>query len=144
MSPCPSLCTSLFLKRSARPHLFLCFLPAGRVRTRRQSSGSTLSTSSTVTDSRGRTRAKVVSQSQRKCLCRIVYLVLIHLQNILQYNSSLITKNQCYTQISNIVKCLVKKVFVVEVFVILVFKLCWFGFKTSLFYSYEDLLKNTI
>ncbi|XP_056611251.1 CLIP-associating protein 1a isoform X18 [Triplophysa dalaica] len=36
----------------------------GRVRTRRQSSGSTLSTSSTVTDSRGRTRAKVVSQSQ--------------------------------------------------------------------------------
>ncbi|XP_056611236.1 CLIP-associating protein 1a isoform X4 [Triplophysa dalaica] len=37
----------------------------GRVRTRRQSSGSTLSTSSTVTDSRGRTRAKVVSQSQR-------------------------------------------------------------------------------
>ncbi|KAA0715567.1 CLIP-associating protein 1 [Triplophysa tibetana] len=36
----------------------------GRVRTRRQSSGSTLSTNSTVTDSRGRTRAKVVSQSQ--------------------------------------------------------------------------------
>ncbi|KAI7808589.1 putative CLIP-associating protein 1-A-like [Triplophysa rosa] len=36
----------------------------GRVRTRRQSSGSTVSASSTVTDSRGRTRAKVVSQSQ--------------------------------------------------------------------------------
>ncbi|XP_026127295.1 CLIP-associating protein 1-like isoform X9 [Carassius auratus] len=36
----------------------------GRVRTRRQSSGSTVSTNSTVTDSRGRSRAKVVSQSQ--------------------------------------------------------------------------------
>ncbi|TRZ03757.1 hypothetical protein DNTS_009747 [Danionella cerebrum] len=36
----------------------------GRVRTRRQSSGSTLSANSTVTDSRGRSRAKVVSQSQ--------------------------------------------------------------------------------
>uniref|UniRef100_A0A672MNJ5 CLIP-associating protein 1-like n=1 Tax=Sinocyclocheilus grahami TaxID=75366 RepID=A0A672MNJ5_SINGR len=37
----------------------------GRVRTRRQSSGSTVSANSTVTDSRGRSRAKVVSQSQR-------------------------------------------------------------------------------
>ncbi|KAK2904824.1 hypothetical protein Q8A67_006623 [Cirrhinus molitorella] len=36
----------------------------GRVRTRRQSSGSTVSANSTVTDSRGRSRAKVVSQSQ--------------------------------------------------------------------------------
>ncbi|XP_051761050.1 CLIP-associating protein 1a [Ctenopharyngodon idella] len=36
----------------------------GRVRTRRQSSGSAVSASSTVTDSRGRSRAKVVSQSQ--------------------------------------------------------------------------------
>ncbi|XP_016375588.1 CLIP-associating protein 1-like [Sinocyclocheilus rhinocerous] len=37
----------------------------GRVRTRRQSSRSAVSTNSTVTDSRGRSRAKVVSQSQR-------------------------------------------------------------------------------
>ncbi|KAM6984968.1 CLIP-associating protein 1a [Aplochiton taeniatus] len=37
----------------------------GRVRTRRQSSGSTTAPSPTVTDSRGRSRAKVVSQSQR-------------------------------------------------------------------------------
>ncbi|XP_041925842.1 CLIP-associating protein 1a isoform X27 [Alosa sapidissima] len=37
----------------------------GRVRTRRQSSGTTVGSSSTVTDSRGRSRAKVVSQSQR-------------------------------------------------------------------------------
>ncbi|XP_058643444.1 CLIP-associating protein 1a isoform X27 [Onychostoma macrolepis] len=36
----------------------------GRVRTRRQSSGSAVSANSTVTDSRGRSRAKVVSQSQ--------------------------------------------------------------------------------
>ncbi|XP_073701937.1 CLIP-associating protein 1a [Garra rufa] len=36
----------------------------GRVRTRRQSSGSAVNTNSTVTDSRGRSRAKVVSQSQ--------------------------------------------------------------------------------
>uniref|UniRef100_A0A673JNX3 CLIP-associating protein 1-like n=1 Tax=Sinocyclocheilus rhinocerous TaxID=307959 RepID=A0A673JNX3_9TELE len=40
----------------------------GRVRTRRQSSRSAVSTNSTVTDSRGRSRAKVVSQSQRKLL----------------------------------------------------------------------------
>ncbi|XP_041925670.1 CLIP-associating protein 1a isoform X6 [Alosa sapidissima] len=39
--------------------------PDGRVRTRRQSSGTTVGSSSTVTDSRGRSRAKVVSQSQR-------------------------------------------------------------------------------
>ncbi|KAM9487472.1 CLIP-associating protein 1a isoform 33-T33 [Clarias gariepinus] len=36
----------------------------GRVRTRRQSSGSTVGANATVTDSRGRSRAKVVSQSQ--------------------------------------------------------------------------------
>ncbi|KAG1937704.1 hypothetical protein F2P79_018132 [Pimephales promelas] len=36
----------------------------GRVRTRRQSSGSAVNANSTVTDSRGRSRAKVVSQSQ--------------------------------------------------------------------------------
>ncbi|XP_036400891.1 CLIP-associating protein 1a isoform X8 [Megalops cyprinoides] len=38
--------------------------PEGRVRTRRQSSGSAVGVSTTVTDSRGRSRAKVVSQSQ--------------------------------------------------------------------------------
>lgn len=37
----------------------------GRVRTRRQSSGSTGGPSTPVMDSRGRSRAKVVSQSQR-------------------------------------------------------------------------------
>ncbi|XP_077584433.1 CLIP-associating protein 1a isoform X16 [Stigmatopora nigra] len=37
----------------------------GRVRTRRQSSGSASGANSTVVDSRGRSRAKVVSQSQR-------------------------------------------------------------------------------
>ncbi|XP_075870063.1 CLIP-associating protein 1a isoform X10 [Nelusetta ayraudi] len=37
----------------------------GRIRTRRTSSGSTGGTSSSVVDSRGRSRAKVVSQSQR-------------------------------------------------------------------------------
>ncbi|XP_041433709.1 CLIP-associating protein 1-B isoform X4 [Xenopus laevis] len=36
----------------------------GRIRTRRQSSGSTTSTASTPADTRGRSRAKVVSQSQ--------------------------------------------------------------------------------
>ncbi|KAJ8247084.1 hypothetical protein GJAV_G00258560 [Gymnothorax javanicus] len=36
----------------------------GRVRTRRQSSGSAVGVSTTMTDSRGRSRAKVVSQSQ--------------------------------------------------------------------------------
>ncbi|XP_041433712.1 CLIP-associating protein 1-B isoform X7 [Xenopus laevis] len=39
--------------------------PEGRIRTRRQSSGSTTSTASTPADTRGRSRAKVVSQSQR-------------------------------------------------------------------------------
>lgn len=39
----------------------------GRVRTRRQSSGSTGGPSTPVMDSRGRSRAKVVSQSQRTC-----------------------------------------------------------------------------
>ncbi|XP_039611194.1 CLIP-associating protein 1a isoform X16 [Polypterus senegalus] len=37
----------------------------GRVRTRRQSSGSTVGVSTTPADNRGRSRAKVVSQSQR-------------------------------------------------------------------------------
>ncbi|XP_056145137.1 CLIP-associating protein 1a isoform X4 [Lampris incognitus] len=37
----------------------------GRIRTRRQSSGSTVGASTTMVDSRGRSRAKVVSQSQR-------------------------------------------------------------------------------
>ncbi|KAM4697615.1 CLIP-associating protein 1 isoform 2-T2 [Rhinophrynus dorsalis] len=36
----------------------------GRIRTRRQSSGSTTSTTSTPVDTRGRSRAKIVSQSQ--------------------------------------------------------------------------------
>uniref|UniRef100_A0A8C3XU58 Cytoplasmic linker associated protein 1 n=1 Tax=Chelydra serpentina TaxID=8475 RepID=A0A8C3XU58_CHESE len=39
--------------------------PEGRIRTRRQSSGSTTSVTSTPADTRGRSRAKVVSQSQR-------------------------------------------------------------------------------
>ncbi|TEA31329.1 hypothetical protein DBR06_SOUSAS710101 [Sousa chinensis] len=38
----------------------------GRIRTRRQSSGSATNVTSTPSDSRGRSRAKVVSQSQRK------------------------------------------------------------------------------
>nr|XP_013816063.1 PREDICTED: CLIP-associating protein 1 isoform X1 [Apteryx mantelli mantelli] len=42
---------------------FLC-LPPGRIRTRRQSSGSATSVTSTPADTRGRSRAKVVSQSQ--------------------------------------------------------------------------------
>uniref|UniRef100_A0A8C5QKF1 Cytoplasmic linker associated protein 1 n=1 Tax=Leptobrachium leishanense TaxID=445787 RepID=A0A8C5QKF1_9ANUR len=37
----------------------------GRIRTRRQSAGSTCGTSSTVADTRGRSRSKIVSQSQR-------------------------------------------------------------------------------
>ncbi|XP_063285293.1 CLIP-associating protein 1 isoform X19 [Pelobates fuscus] len=37
----------------------------GRIRTRRQSAGSNCSTSSAVVDTRGRSRAKIVSQSQR-------------------------------------------------------------------------------
>ncbi|KAB0398932.1 hypothetical protein E2I00_007610, partial [Balaenoptera physalus] len=40
--------------------------PPGRIRTRRQSSGSATNVTSTPSDSRGRSRAKVVSQSQRK------------------------------------------------------------------------------
>uniref|UniRef100_A0A8C8SPD7 Cytoplasmic linker associated protein 1 n=1 Tax=Pelusios castaneus TaxID=367368 RepID=A0A8C8SPD7_9SAUR len=39
--------------------------PEGRIRTRRQSSGSATSVTSTPGDNRGRSRAKVVSQSQR-------------------------------------------------------------------------------
>ena len=45
-------------------HCLLC--PPGRIRTRRQSSGSATNVASTPSDSRGRSRAKVVSQSQRK------------------------------------------------------------------------------
>jgi CLIP-associating protein 1/2 len=40
--------------------------PLGRIRTRRQSSGSATNVASTPSDNRGRSRAKVVSQSQRK------------------------------------------------------------------------------
>ncbi|CAO2636539.1 CLIP-associating protein 1 [Lemmus lemmus] len=43
--------------------LFLLY-PPGRIRTRRQSSGSATNVASTPSDSRGRSRAKVVSQSQ--------------------------------------------------------------------------------
>lgn len=42
----------------------------GRVRTRRQSSGSSVGGGASVTDSRGRSRAKVVSQSQREFTVR--------------------------------------------------------------------------
>uniref|UniRef100_A0A8C6XVP7 Cytoplasmic linker associated protein 1 n=1 Tax=Naja naja TaxID=35670 RepID=A0A8C6XVP7_NAJNA len=47
-------------------HKVFCssFLSSGRIRTRRQSSGSTSSITSTPPDTRGRSRAKVVSQSQ--------------------------------------------------------------------------------
>uniref|UniRef100_A0A8B9CIM7 Cytoplasmic linker associated protein 1 n=1 Tax=Anser brachyrhynchus TaxID=132585 RepID=A0A8B9CIM7_9AVES len=47
-------------------HLKFCCLciPLGRIRTRRQSSGSATSVTSTPADTRGRSRAKVVSQSQ--------------------------------------------------------------------------------
>lgn len=45
--------------------LRILFSDPGRVRTRRQSSGSTGGPSTPLTDSRGRSRAKVVSQSQR-------------------------------------------------------------------------------
>lgn len=48
-------------------HSSLCCRP-GRVRTRRQSSGSVGGPSTPVADSRGRSRAKVVSQSQRMYL----------------------------------------------------------------------------
>lgn len=44
---------------------FLC-PPAGRVRTRRQSSETAAVGGASVTDSRGRSRAKAVSQSQRE------------------------------------------------------------------------------
>lgn len=51
-----------------------CF-SLGRIRTRRQSSGSATSITSTAADTRGRSRAKVVSQSQRKellnCICHL-------------------------------------------------------------------------
>ncbi|XP_041431632.1 CLIP-associating protein 1-A isoform X15 [Xenopus laevis] len=55
---------------STAPFISVAALPPGsyaslgRIRTRRQSSGSTTSTASTPADTRGRSRAKVVSQSQ--------------------------------------------------------------------------------
>uniref|UniRef100_A0A8C8A6Z7 Cytoplasmic linker associated protein 1 n=1 Tax=Otus sunia TaxID=257818 RepID=A0A8C8A6Z7_9STRI len=51
------------LDRPFRQSDCLC-LPPGRIRTRRQSSGSATSVTSTPADTRGRSRAKVVSQSQ--------------------------------------------------------------------------------
>nr|XP_042113890.1 CLIP-associating protein 1 isoform X3 [Peromyscus maniculatus bairdii] len=51
--------------RHVREDLEYIGLDAGRIRTRRQSSGSTTNVASTPSDSRGRSRAKVVSQSQR-------------------------------------------------------------------------------
>ncbi|XP_036058493.1 CLIP-associating protein 1 isoform X11 [Onychomys torridus] len=51
--------------RHVREDLEYVGLDAGRIRTRRQSSGSTTNVASTPSDSRGRSRAKVVSQSQR-------------------------------------------------------------------------------
>ncbi|XP_037705406.1 CLIP-associating protein 1 isoform X11 [Choloepus didactylus] len=50
---------------AAREDLEYVGLDSGRIRTRRQSSGSTSSVAATPSDSRGRSRAKVVSQSQR-------------------------------------------------------------------------------
>ncbi|XP_076797124.1 CLIP-associating protein 1 isoform X10 [Arvicanthis niloticus] len=50
--------------RHMREDLEYVGLDAGRIRTRRQSSGSTTNVASTPSDSRGRSRAKVVSQSQ--------------------------------------------------------------------------------
>lgn len=52
-------------KRLMRSSLSCVSRHPGRIRTRRTSSGSTGGTSSSVVDSRGRSRAKVVSQSQR-------------------------------------------------------------------------------
>ncbi|XP_045143366.1 CLIP-associating protein 1 [Echinops telfairi] len=51
--------------RHVREDLEYIGLDSGRIRTRRQSSGSTTSAASTPSDNRGRSRAKVVSQSQR-------------------------------------------------------------------------------
>ncbi|XP_040594670.1 CLIP-associating protein 1 isoform X20 [Mesocricetus auratus] len=51
--------------RHVREDLEYVGLDAGRIRTRRQSSGSATNVASTPSDSRGRSRAKVVSQSQR-------------------------------------------------------------------------------
>nr|XP_040150076.1 CLIP-associating protein 1 isoform X2 [Ictidomys tridecemlineatus] len=51
--------------RPLREDLEYVGLDAGRIRTRRQSSGSATNVASTPSDSRGRSRAKVVSQSQR-------------------------------------------------------------------------------
>ncbi|XP_051003190.1 CLIP-associating protein 1 isoform X3 [Acomys russatus] len=50
--------------RHMREDLEYVGLDAGRIRTRRQSSGSATNVASTPSDSRGRSRAKVVSQSQ--------------------------------------------------------------------------------
>lgn len=57
--------TQVVLAEGVMKTLFLLY-PPGRIRTRRQSSGSTTNVASTPSDSRGRSRAKVVSQSQRK------------------------------------------------------------------------------
>uniref|UniRef100_H3BZD8 Cytoplasmic linker associated protein 1a n=1 Tax=Tetraodon nigroviridis TaxID=99883 RepID=H3BZD8_TETNG len=57
--------SSPFSRAAALPPGSYASLSPGRVRTRRQSSGSTGSPSTPVMDSRGRSRAKVVSQSQR-------------------------------------------------------------------------------
>ncbi|XP_041504523.1 CLIP-associating protein 1 isoform X12 [Microtus oregoni] len=51
--------------RHVREDLEYVGLDAGRIRTRRQSSGSATNVASTPSDTRGRSRAKVVSQSQR-------------------------------------------------------------------------------
>lgn len=60
---CGFLCRSHWM--TTMETMFLLY-PPGRIRTRRQSSGSTTNVASTPSDSRGRSRAKVVSQSQRK------------------------------------------------------------------------------
>uniref|UniRef100_A0A803W2B4 Cytoplasmic linker associated protein 1 n=1 Tax=Ficedula albicollis TaxID=59894 RepID=A0A803W2B4_FICAL len=51
-------------KSTCSPPCDCVCVPAGRIRTRRQSSGSATSVTSTPADTRGRSRAKVVSQSQ--------------------------------------------------------------------------------
>ena len=58
-------CCCCLWKKPVDSLIFLC-IPPGRIRTRRQSSGSATSVTSTPADTRGRSRAKVVSQSQRK------------------------------------------------------------------------------
>lgn len=60
------------LLRTLYKHCFLLY-PVGRIRTKRQSSGSATNVAS-IPDNRGRSRAKVVSQSQRKkyILCSLL------------------------------------------------------------------------